>query len=75
MGCVKRWTLIFENFYSGVGGLKWRYLDPVFGKLDLRVRNSVYRQRSRRPFLGVMGVGWGQDNAKIGTFVSHIHPS
>jgi hypothetical protein len=43
----------------GGGGSKWRYFDPVFEKLDLRVWNSVYADVPWQPQIGLVGVGWG----------------
>jgi hypothetical protein len=66
--------MVFEIFYSGVGGriLALRFLNRDFEKLDLRLRNSVYRRRCPHLNLGVMGVWWGHHNGKMSTFVPRI---
>jgi hypothetical protein len=56
--------MILEIFYSGVGGRILAFLFCDFGKLDLRLWNSVHATTCRPLDLGGMGVGWGSPNPK-----------
>jgi hypothetical protein len=58
---VQRLTWYFRIFYNFLGGgaCKWRYLNPVFEKCDLRVWNSVHVRYGTPLYTGVVGDGWG----------------
>jgi hypothetical protein len=56
MGYVKRWTRVHGIFIKFLSG---GVLGLSFGKLDLRVRNTVLAGGSGLRQKGVMGGGWG----------------
>ena len=61
----------FRNFW-GVGVLALGILNPVFGKFDLRVQNSVYVLTIGPPQFGVVGDGWGQRNSQLNRLLASL---